>query len=164
MSSFCQNVDVGFDGEYGGSPGSRSCSFVISSRSFGFAGSDMSYVFRPKRPVTNMTSLSLSLSWPLPLPSDLPGQSQSQSGLPWPLPLSFLPYVMKLMAVEAAASGRLPTNSMFLIAPAGCATCACAGAAETAMAAPSASGAKTFLPLTKPPHRVELLLPARDPS
>src|SRR5687767_1135542 len=100
MSSFCQNVDVGFDGEYGGSPGSRSCSFVISSRSFGFAGSDMSYVFRPKRPVTNMTSLPLSLG--------LPVQSHSQSGLP--LPLSFLPYVMKLMAVEAAASGRLPTN------------------------------------------------------
>ena len=128
MSSFCQNVDVGFDGEYGGSPGSRSCSLVISSRNFGFAGSDMSYVLRPNRPVTNITSCPCR--WPLPLPSDLPGQSHSQSGLPWPLPLSFLPYVMKLMAVEAAASGRLPTSSMFLIAPAGCATCACAGAAR----------------------------------
>ena len=159
MSSFCQNVDVGFDGEYGGSPGSRSCSFVISSRSFGFAGSDMSYVFRPKRPVTNMTSLSLSLSWPFALPGlslswplALPGWSdQSQIHSVPPLPLSFLPYVMKLMAVEAAASGRLPTSSMFLIAPAGCATCACAGPAATAIATPSASGAKTFLPLTKPP-------------
>ena len=42
MSSFCQNVDVGFDGEYGGSPGSRSSSAVISSRNFGLAGSDRS--------------------------------------------------------------------------------------------------------------------------
>src|SRR5215216_2593243 len=59
MSSFCQNVESGpFDSSKftAGSPGSRRSSAVISSSRRGCAGLRSEYDFRPKRPVTSITS------------------------------------------------------------------------------------------------------------
>jgi hypothetical protein len=60
MSSFCQNVDGGSESKLtGGSPGRRSSSAVTSSSSCGLRGFLSEYDFRPKRPVTSITSRCL---------------------------------------------------------------------------------------------------------